>query len=220
MPAEASGAAPTPAGRPIDPRVAASVTASWGRIDRWLAENARPLLDKMGKPATAAAISAAEAALGVDLPDDVRASYAVHDGSDAVGLFPSGDYLSLDGMLHQYQVWKRLVGEGAFAGRVSEPRGPIRPVHYDLRWVPLTHNGGGDHTLIDLAPADGGKVGQLIDFSHETGPEGVAADSLAEYLSRLADALEAGAGECVHDEFIDWPSDEPLSRSAFPNPKK
>ena len=187
------GSPPKPRqGRPIDPKVAAAVQFAWKRIEKWLAENAPPLAGRLGKPATLGTIFRTEKALGVELPDDVRASYMVHNGTGDMNLFPSADYLSLEGMVFQYKSWKQLVEEGTFGDEVSSPEGPIRTVHYHLRWIPVSHNGGGDHTLIDLAPAKGGKVGQLIDFSHETGPERVAARSMTEYLSGVAAVLEAG----------------------------
>jgi cell wall assembly regulator SMI1/predicted DNA-binding WGR domain protein len=207
------------AGRPIDPKTAASVEASWKRIDKWLTQNAPSLMAKMGKGATPESIDRAEATLGVELADAVRASYAIHDGSGGVSLFPSGEYLSLDGMLGQYKIWKELVEEGTFDDEESEPEGPIQKVHYHLKWIPLTHDGGGDHTLIDLAPSEGGKVGQLIDFSHETGPENVASPGLAEYLSLIADGFESGAGP-VNGSYIDWHQERGMPRSAFSVPSK
>ena len=201
--------------RPIDPKTAASVAASWMRIDRWLIQQDPLLMQKMGKGATPESIAAAEAALGVELPDAVRASYAIHDGSSIMSLFPSGDYLSLDGMFEQYKIWKELVEEGTFEDEVSEPEGPIQKVHYHLKWIPLTHNSG-DHTLIDLAPGEGGKVGQLIDFSHETGPERVASSGLAEYLSVLAEGFESEAGSVSEEGgYIDWHQERGMARSAF-----
>jgi cell wall assembly regulator SMI1/predicted DNA-binding WGR domain protein len=202
--------------RPIDPKTTASVAASWKRIDAWLTQHAPALMAKMGKGATPEAIARAEATLGLELPDDVRASYAVHDGDGDISLFPSGEYLSLDGMLAQYKIWKELVEEGTLVSGAAEPKGPIRNDDYNLKWIPLTHNGGGDHTLIDLDPAEGGKVGQLIDFSHEGGPEDVAAPSLAEYLSILADGLESGAASLnQEDGYIEWNRVRGMARSAF-----
>ena len=203
-----------PVGRAIAPEITDSVEASWKRIDGWLTKNAPSLMARMGNGANPEAIAKAEATLGVEFPDAMRASYAVHDGSGEVSLFPSGDYLSLDEMLGQYKTWKELVEEGGWEGEESEPEGPIQKVHYHLKWIPLTHNGGGDHTLIDLAPAEGGKVGQLIDFSHESGPEGIAAVGLAEYLNYLADGLEAGAG-AVEETYIEWTRGEDWKRSGY-----
>jgi cell wall assembly regulator SMI1/predicted DNA-binding WGR domain protein len=211
---------PSPASdRPIDPKTSAFVEASWKRIEAWLTKNAPALMAKMGKGASQESIVKAETVLGVEFPDAVRASYAVHDGSGEVSLFPSGDYLSLDEMLGQYKVWKELVEEGSWDDEESEPEGPIQKVHYHLKWIPLTHNGGGDHTLIDLAPAEGGKVGQLIDFSHEMGPECVAATGLAEYLAYLADGLEAGAG-VLDETYIEWTRGEKWTRSGYALPSE
>jgi cell wall assembly regulator SMI1/predicted DNA-binding WGR domain protein len=202
------------ANRPIDPKTAASLEASWKRIDAWLTQNAPALMAKMGKGATPEAIARAEATLGLELPDDVRASYAVHDGDGDISLFPSGEYLSLDGMLVQYKIWKELVDDGTLVSGAADPKGPIRNDDYNLNWIPLTHDGGGDHMLIDLDPAEGGKVGQLINFSHEGGPEEVAAPNLAEYLSALADALESGAAT-LDGGYLEWPREPGMTRSAF-----
>jgi cell wall assembly regulator SMI1/predicted DNA-binding WGR domain protein len=207
------------ADRPIDPKITASVAASWRRIDAWLTQNAPSLMAKMGMPAKPEAIAEAERSLRLELPDAVRASYLIHDGSGEVSIFPSGDYLSLDEMLVQYKVWKELVEEGSWDDEESEPDGPIQKVHYHLKWIPLTHNGGGDHTLIDLAPAEGGKVGQLIDFSHEMGPEGIAGIGLAEYLAYLADGLEAGAG-VLDETYIEWTRGEKWTRSGYALPSE
>ena len=190
--------------RPVDPVILSSVRDSWGRIDAWLARNAPDLVLLMRDGATPEAVADAEKALGVEFPDAVRASYAIHDGSEIMSLFPSGDYLPLAEMLFQYAAWKQLVEEGDFDGIEHEPEGPIRRDHYHLKWIPLTHNGGGDHTLIDLAPAEGGLVGQLIEFDHETGPELVSATGLDDYLSYVADELEAGSVKVDEDGGLDW----------------
>ncbi len=56
---------------------------------------------------------------------------------------------------------------------------------------PVTDNSG-NHALIDLDPAPGGAVGQVVGFDHEAGPTGVLAPSFAAWLAALAAGLEAG----------------------------
>jgi len=51
-------------------------------------------------------------------------------------------------------------------------------------------DGGGDSLCLDLAPAEGGTVGQVIAMSHETGDRPVLAKSFAEFLALLAQRLE------------------------------
>ena len=204
------------ADRQIDPGVAASVAASWRRIDAWLDQHAPMLVGQMRAGATPEAIAEAERVLGLELPDAVRASHAVHDGSGIMSLFPSGDYLSLEEMLDQHKMWTEMEEEyREWMGIKDHPTGPIQKVHYHLKWIPLTHNGGGDHTLIDLAPAEGGVVGQLIDFGHEQGPEGVAATGLAEYLAYLADGLAAGAATIGEETYLEWKKGQEWKRSGY-----
>lgn len=193
-----------PAGdRAIDPSVKASVESSWRRIDAWLARVAPGLAGRMNPGASPGGIAEAEKGLGMELPEAVRASYLVHDGSGVMALFPQGDYLSLRQMLDEYARWKCLVEEG-LGDEGGDPEGPIQKVHCHPRWIPITDFRSGDHLMIDLAPAEGGKVGQLINFSHETGPEDVVAPGLAEYLAHLADGLEAGAATIGDDTYLAW----------------
>ena len=202
--------------RRIDPKVTASVASSWRRIDAWLAANAPMLAPKMREGATPKAISETERALGLELPDAVRASYLIHDGSGIMSLFPSGDYMTLEQMLSDHKMWREMDEEyREWMGIEGHPTGPIQKVHYHLKWVPLAANGGGDGTLIDMAPAKGGVVGQLIDFGHEEGPEGVAATGLAEYLAYLADGLEAGAATIGEDTYLVWQKGPVWKRSAY-----
>ena len=203
------------ADRPIDPKILASVADSWRRIDAWLAEHAPKLFPKMNEGATVARIAEAERDLGLELPDAVRASYTVHDGSGIMRLFPSGDYLTIEQMVGEFMMWKGILEESDLDSDYVEPVGPIQRVHFHPKWIPLTNNGGGDYTVIDLAPAEGGHVGQLVDFSHETGPEGVGAVGLAEYLSYLAHGLEAGAATIGEDTYLIWKEGEDWVRSGY-----
>src|SRR3712207_8524642 len=70
---------------------------TWARIERWLAEFAPDVLKSLQPAATEEQISNAEAALGVTLPEEVRASYRIHDGQspDGPGLMDAWEFLSL-----------------------------------------------------------------------------------------------------------------------------
>jgi cell wall assembly regulator SMI1 len=105
---------------------------------------------------------------------------------------PGGELLSLEGIFKQWAIWRDLLESGDFEGNQSDPSGPIKRDWWNLRWIPFTHNGGGDHYCLDLDPPADGVVGQVIDFGHETGPIRVLAPSLREYLEWYAGALESG----------------------------
>ncbi|WP_435018446.1 WGR domain-containing protein [Tundrisphaera sp. TA3] len=216
LPLRPEGVEVQPAGdRSIDPKVRASVESSWRRIDAWLKNNAPTLAAKMHPGATPEAIAEAERALALELPEAVRASYLIHDGSGVMRLFPSGDYLSLEQMQGEVRMWKEILAETEFDEPDMEPVGPIQHVHFHPHWIPLTNSGGGDYTVIDLAPAEGGKVGQLVNFSHETGPENLAAAGLAAYLAYLADGLEGGAATIGEDTYLIWNDERDTPRSGY-----
>jgi cell wall assembly regulator SMI1 len=89
-------------------------------------------------------------------------------------------------------MWQSHVTAGLWDGVTTRPEGAIRPVHWNTRWVPISHNNGGDHQCIDLDPARGGTVGQVIQFSHEVGPVRVLAVGFGAWLRTYAEELDAG----------------------------
>ena len=56
----------------------------------------------------------------------------------------------------------------------------------------MTYNGGGDHHCLDLAPAPGGDVGQIIRMWHDDVARCVEARSFRAWLEAYADELEHG----------------------------
>lgn len=92
---------------------------------------------------------AAERRLGVTLPADVRDSYAVHDGSGEIDIVPCKLYglitvplHSLDGMVHEWQMWQEWRREANYQRPASPEAGPIKADRYNAGWVPVTWDGG------------------------------------------------------------------------------
>ncbi len=182
----------------------ATVRESWERIVVWYCENALraetasgPVWQLEGDPsdwtpppgASEASIALAEQAMGLQFPDDLRASYLLHDGSGDT-LFPWGFVLlGLEEMVRDWRTLRRLFEKENWP---AEPDDPIRPVHWDALWVPAVSNESGDYHFVDLDPAPGGTVGQVICFHHEVGPIRVLANGFGEWLGGYADQLEAG----------------------------
>ncbi|MGW7482450.1 SMI1/KNR4 family protein [Nonomuraea muscovyensis] len=71
--------------RPLDPKVRRAVDRQWRRIERWLRTRAPRTYAALDRPGRAATIAVAESQMGVDFPDDLRASLLRHDGSAAFG---------------------------------------------------------------------------------------------------------------------------------------
>jgi cell wall assembly regulator SMI1 len=161
-------------------------------------------------PATQAQLDAAEEHLGQRLPADVRALYRLHDGQVqheptdprwAAGLVGGLPLLPLDQILFHWDQWDGFEDELDMDDEASsEPEGFVH-AKYSLRgWVPLTHDGGGNHIGIDLDPDERGTIGQVILFGRDDDWHRVLAPSLVSYLEQLGDLVEQGHGEDGEDE--------------------
>lgn len=172
----------------------------WRRIESAFARLAPELLMQLPAGASADAIATAEERIGIALPDDVRATFARHDGSGEAELFlqnayemrPIGVALhSLEDMACDWERW-----HGYECGRADydrdRPDGPIRRKWWNSSWVPFTWDGGGDHLCLDFDPAPGGTPGQVICFSHEIGPVNVVAENWRAFFAQCAADLESG----------------------------
>lgn len=168
------------------------VNTAWGRIERWYAANVPPDEFYLADGASNAEILAFEQDLGVVLPADARASYRLHNGSDQYAVFEYGFHLlSLEEVSQSWRMWKENLDAGVFDGMTPDPEGPIKSDWWNEKWIPITHNSGGDHHCIDMDPDRGGTIGQLIKFSHEPGPQRVVAGSMNEWLHDFATELES-----------------------------
>lgn len=177
--------------------------AAFERVVRLVPGN--PLLHP---PATEAQLDAAEAHLGQRLPADVRAVYRIADGQAqyerphllwAAGVFNGEPMLPLAKLLLHWDQWAGFEGETGFDEFASSiPEGFVHPKYSVRGWIPLTHDGGGNHVGVDLDPDVRGTVGQVITFGRDDDQHQVLAPSLLSYLDQLADLLEQGLG--VHGD--------------------
>ena len=134
--------------------------------------------------ATNEQIRAAEAALGVTLPKDVKACYRIHDGQVSGGV-------DVPDFLHGWR-WNSL------SDMVDDWRFLNHPT-----WIPVANNQNGDFYCLDLTPNEDRKVGRVILWWHDlnyNSPEDVhvAAVSFTAWLRDFADELEEG--EWVNSE--------------------
>ena len=172
------------------------VNETWRRVERWLAENWPEGLDTLLPAATDDEIKSLEDAIGLKLPEDFVASLRVHNGQKSMSgaLFPSGELLSAAEIEDQWRVWKELLDSGDFDGCQSEPLSPaIRPDWWSPSWIPVTHDGWGNHDCLDLNPAASGTRGQIITMWHDSPDRQALAQSFAEWFSQYAGALYSGA---------------------------
>lgn len=182
---------------------------AWSRIEAWLAAHAPASAAGLNPPASPEAIAAAERSLGVTFPDDVRAAYLRHDGqaSDSPWMLEGWEWLSLERIVDEWQVWKGLLDDGDFEDGASDGDGEVvRSDWWHPAWIPLTYSGGGDHHCVDLAPGPKGSLGQIIQMWHDDGDRPVIASSFSVWVADYADRLEGGGFEAT--EYAVAPVDE------------
>lgn len=124
----------------------------------------------------------------------------MHDGLDGSFLLYYGEFLSLQFLLGEHATTPRPGDPGTDVAP-HELTGPIKPTWWSLMRVKILDNSG-DGVMVDLDPAPGGSVGQLILFDHEMGPRRVIATTFTEWLDRIARALEAG--RLAWDPVAEW----------------
>ena len=171
-----------------------NLAENWRRIVAWYEANTPPLTLNLPPGASEEGLNAAEMKLGVRLPDELRSFYRMHDGLGGSWLLHHGEFLSLENLVMQwgwYAEMERTENPADPLYATKAIAGPIKPVWWSSRRLPITDNSG-NHAMIDLDPAAGGAIGQVIEHDHEIGPTGVLAPSFSAWLARIADELEAG----------------------------
>lgn len=143
-----------------------------------------------------------EKALGFELPDEFKEVYRIHNGSDNWFVLMGDDWLSIEEIIDNYQVWKQLIDEQVFTEDDgtdfgSEPtHDAIKPDYWiNPKWIPFTQSAGGDNKMIDLDPTASGTVGQVIQMWHDDASRELLAVSLKALFEQYATDLE-------NDEYV------------------
>lgn len=166
----------------------------WDQFEAWLTVHWPDGLASLNPPATDEELALLEDALGAKLPEDFSECLRVHNGQSdsAGGLFDNSKFLSTGAILEEWKVWKDLLDSGEFEGIHSEPEDGIKSDWWNASWIPMTHNGCGDHYCIDLAPARGGHRGQVITMWHDMLERRVQAKTFGEWFQNYVAAVING----------------------------
>lgn len=179
----------------------------WNRLETYFAKHAPKVLESLNAPATDDEISRAEAEMELQMPEDVRVSLRIHDGQrelqkDAPAIIPAeyseakGTTIATFGELLPLQ---RVVS-ATINAKQSMPvqewlemfqySGPVRRDGM-WRWLVIVDPGTGDQLALDLNPAPGGNVGQVISISQDPGLA-VVASSYRAWFEQLVERYESG----------------------------
>jgi cell wall assembly regulator SMI1 len=169
------------------------------RLDAWYAAHLPPDKYRFNPPATDAQLDAFERQVGLRMPRAYRQLYRWHDGEndDRWGHIYGLPLLPLDRAAAQWKSWIKDVlpyfGGNRYAiPGGAWPQGAVDPAYINPRWIPLTHDGSGNHIGLDFDPWPGGRVGQVILFGRDEDVKAVLAQSLGKFLEWIAGMLEDG----------------------------
>lgn len=187
LPGPGCSPAPRPvAVRPVDPRVRRAVDRQWRRIERWLKANAPRTYRTLGGPGGAHPIAVAESQMGVDFPDDLRASLLRHHGGGAVfGLSRHGAVALTVRQIRDS--WRRLCSRDR-----SDPGSDPATGYGDGRMIPFLSFRGRDSARLEYAVVD--SAGGAVGWDDPVSGTGMAPRLPSTYalLRAVADALERG----------------------------
>ncbi len=192
----------------------------WNRYKAWLDKHANQLLDDLNDGADTAAFEPIERLMGVDMPDDFKDFYKIHNGqfSDSEDrLFGLEELYSIDRMLQERKKWKERFDKGEFDDLESEPDEGIRSEWWNPYWLPLTGDGTGNHYCIDFAPTRTGNIGQIVRMLHNNPKRKLVAPSFRQWMETYVIELEKGLynysskwGGMVSRSRTDFSSEESL----------
>jgi cell wall assembly regulator SMI1 len=174
-PAKSARAAKTVEKAAFDPARAA---ASIGRIEAAAAKAGITL----PRGASEKQIAAAEAKLGASFPPELRAFYLAHDGAPDDAMCGGRQLLSLKSIVNQWTIWKELFDGEELEDEGVEPDTGVQERWWIPAWIPVTYDFGGNHDVVDLAPAKRGKLGQVVAVWHDDGARTVEGDDFLSWL--------------------------------------
>lgn len=176
----------------------------WNRIESWIKINAPELYSDLLPGASEKEILTVEENINVKLPADVRLSFSIHNGQlgSAAPLIGDWQLISLEVVFKRWKVLKDLYDSGEFQGIWCKTKGSVQSKWWIPSWIPIAYNGAGDYKCIDMNPAEGGKVGQIISFWHALDKREVLVESFRDWLQDFAGDLENGRYEYKDGKLI------------------
>lgn len=167
-----------------------NVDDAWDAIIAWCDAQAPEAMDAFGPPAPDEALEPLDAEIGV-LPAAVRRSWSRVGFTEVPGPLP----FRILPPHESFEVWTRLrraAREVLVLPDAADVDPGVRAAWVHPGWLPLTDDGGGNHVCVDLDPAPGGAVGQVIVVLADHPRRSVLAPSWTDFLEGLVDALEGG----------------------------
>lgn len=148
------------------------------------------------------ALALYETELGMGLPEDLRELWLIADGQvDSFGIsdpapgsiispvFGSYDMMSVKASMDAYRGWSEVLrdfGKSMNDGITVRAGDPVHPDYWRPGWIPFAIDGGGNHYAVDMDPAAGGTLGQVILMGPDEDERRVLGTGLAAWFVETA----------------------------------
>lgn len=168
----------------------------WAEIEAILLEKQCLDMFKLNKQASQGEISMLEAHIGLQLPSSLKDFLSVHNGQNqGPGLLFGLRLLSTSDIRTNWDLWRSLESDGLNEelqdSMSSKPEGFIKPMYLNRRWIPLTHDHGGNHIGLDYDPDSQGTSGQIIVFGRDEDEKKLIAKSFDEFITIFIEQLRS-----------------------------
>jgi|GEM_PF-1500313 len=197
----------------------ANIDVIWPEYERWLKSTFPRIAANLKPPATAtqAALAEIERILGVSLPAQLSALYRLTGGEPRFrehavspighGVLFGARLMQARDILEKVQAPRDWRPDGVdadsedddFPNTLLEPT-KLRAAGWHRLWVPFVDLAGGNYLAVDLAPAPGGSVGQIINVGRNQDYRFVLADSISELVALLHEIGAAGIFEIIEGD--------------------
>ena len=155
------------------------IKQDWKRIEEWLQANAEEIHRSLEKPAREAEITAAEKALGLTVPKELRALLLLVNGSNETGVFGKWAINDTRQIVSEFKTNIEVAAELAGRGFDDDP-------YWKASYIPVMSDGAGNSMALDTKGEGFFEVssdGEAVDFF----------DSLSEAIATFAADLRKGA---------------------------
>jgi cell wall assembly regulator SMI1 len=166
-----------------DAKIQSTMKAIISKIDAHLKKNVPVVYKSLNPPLTPEQIHALELKHKVTLPADLKEIYLWKNGQNL-----EGDYESLFGNKTLLSLQQALEIRDELNSMLlatnTEEEFKI-PNWWNINWIPVFENGGGDYLCYDVAGIFTGTKGQILDYYHSETYRSVNAPSLVLFLEAV-----------------------------------
>lgn len=177
-----------------------AVAKSLGCIGAWIERHAPPEFFPLYRtPASPEAIAQAERVVGAAFHPLLRDMLLFANGAtaNAPSLIDAFKPMTVDDIVSAHRFLTEEFLEGRNIERDDNERiraaNGVRPIWWSARWIPFMQNGGGDYLCVDMDPARGGNVGQVVTYYHDESFRPKTAEDIGAMFARVAEGLDTGA---------------------------